>query len=135
VTDIYDTHHYEQDPARFAGIYGADKMAKGEFYMTDPNRERYEGQPYFVSEYGGTAFVSQGDRSSDWGYGERVRDLEDYYARLRGLTEVLVKNPFVCGFCYTQLTDVFQEVNGVYNFDRTPKADAGKLREIFGMER
>ena len=134
VTDIFDTHHYEQDPARFAELYGAQKMAKGDFYITDRRREHYDGQPYFVSEYGGTAFVSQGDRTSAWGYGEGVKDDEEFYERLRGLTEVLTSNPLICGYCYTQLTDVFQEVNGIYKFDRTPKFDPARLREIFGME-
>ena len=135
VTDIYDSHNYEQDPAKFAEIYGKATMARGEFFKNYNRNAPYAGQPYFVSEYGGTAFVSQGDRRGDWGYGEGVKDDEEFYDRLRGLTEVLVKNPFICGFCYTQLTDVFQEVNGIYKFDRTPKLDAARLREIFGMER
>ena len=134
VTDVYDTHHYEQDPEKFAAIYGKERMDRGDFYKTFRRCIPYGGQPYFVSEYGGTAFVSQGDRTSDWGYGEGVKDDEEFYDRLRGLTEVLTSNPHVFGYCYTQLTDVFQEVNGIYKFDRTPKLDSARLREIFGME-
>ena len=133
-TDIYDSHHYEQEPAKFAEIYGADVMDRGEFFNNYRRSAKYAGQPYFVSEYGGTAFVSQGDRSGNWGYGAGVKDDAEFYERLRGLTEVLTSNPHICGYCYTQLTDVFQEVNGVYKFDRTPKFDAAKLREIFGMK-
>ena len=133
-TDVYDSHHYEQDPAKFAEVYGADVMERGEFFNNYRESVRYAAQPYFVSEYGGTAFVSQGDRASEWGYGEGVKSEEEFYERLRGLTGVLTSNPRICGYCYTQLTDVFQEVNGIYRFDRTPKLDAARLREIFGME-
>ena len=134
-TDIYDAHDYEQDPVKFAERFGAETMDRGEYFKNYNRSIPYGGQPYFVSEYGGTAFVSQGDRRSDWGYGTGVKDAEEFYTRLRGLTEALVKNPHICGFCYTQLTDVFQEVNGIYKFDRTPKLDAAKLREIFGAKR
>jgi hypothetical protein len=34
---------------------------------------------------------------------------------------VLLDNPHVAGLCYTQLTDVEQEVNGLYFYDRRPK--------------
>jgi hypothetical protein len=36
----------------------------------------------------------------------------------------------VQGFCYTQLTDVEQEVNGLLTYDRKPKAPLEKIREI-----
>jgi hypothetical protein len=32
------------------------------------------------------------------------------------------------GYCYTQLTDVFQEQNGIYRFDRTSKLDVSRIR-------
>ena len=35
------------------------------------------------------------------------------------------------GYCYTQLCDVQQEVNGLLTADRTPKADMQKLKKIF----
>jgi hypothetical protein len=34
------------------------------------------------------------------------------------------------GYCYTQLTDVFQEENGVYRFDRSEKLDVARVREV-----
>jgi len=33
------------------------------------------------------------------------------------------------GYCYTQLTDVFQEENGIYRFDRSTKLDVARVRE------
>ena len=34
---------------------------------------------------------------------------------------MLLDHPRVCGFCYTQLTDVEQEQNGMYYYDRSRK--------------
>ncbi|KKK93246.1 hypothetical protein LCGC14_2694800 [marine sediment metagenome] len=34
------------------------------------------------------------------------------------------------GYCYTQLTDIFQEQNGVVYFDRTDKFDLSKLHAV-----
>ena len=39
-------------------------------------------------------------------------------------TTVLLQHPRVCGFCYTQLYDVEQEVNGLMTYDR----EVDKLR-------
>jgi hypothetical protein len=36
------------------------------------------------------------------------------------------------GYFYTQLTDVFQEQNGIYTFDRQAKFDLARLRQIQG---
>jgi hypothetical protein len=51
-------------------------------------------------------------------------------ARYRSLVEALLRSSPVQGFCYTQLTDVEQEVNGLLAYDRTPKADLARIREI-----
>lgn len=42
-----------------------------------------------------------------------------------------IKNcPDICGYCYTQLSDVMQEANGLMDYERKPKADVEKIREI-----
>ena len=43
---------------------------------------------------------------------------------------MLLDNPNMFGFCYTQLTDIEQEQNGIYFYDRTPKYDVRRLRAI-----
>jgi beta-galactosidase/beta-glucuronidase len=89
----------------------------------------YRGQPYFVSEFGGIGWnpdATKGEES--WGYGDRPATLEDFYRRFEGLTSVLLDNPEMFGYCYTQLTDVYQEQNGIYRFDRTPKFDTDRIR-------
>jgi len=63
-----------------------------------------------------------------WGYGDRVRDEEEFHARFAGLTGVLLADPDMFGYCYTQLTDVMQERNGIYRFDRSAKLDVARVR-------
>ena len=46
------------------------------------------------------------------------------------LVEVLDSNPDMFGYCYTQLTDVFQEQNGLYDFDRNPKFPISEIRKM-----
>ena len=69
-------------------------------------------------------------KSDDWGYGENPKDMEEFYTRFEGLINVLLDNPKMCAFCYTQLTDVFQEKNGIYAFDRREKFDAERIYKI-----
>ncbi len=89
----------------------------------------YEGQPYFVSEYGGIWWNPDGDAAA-WGYGQRPRSKEEFLDRYAALTQTLLGNPDICAFCYTQLTDVEQEVNGLYTYDRRPKFDPAIIRRI-----
>jgi len=44
---------------------------------------------------------------------------------------VLYAYPHTAGYCYTQLTDVEQEQNGIYNYDRSTKFDMEKIAKIF----
>jgi len=46
------------------------------------------------------------------------------------LCNVLLDNPLMFGYCYTQLTDVFQEQNGIFFFDRSAKFDLKRLKRI-----
>lgn len=137
-TDVYDAHSYEQDPAAFrTQVAGLDKNDP----YVNPERDAdprwslpYRGQPYFVSEFGGIwwnpeeAAAAGEDRDVSWGYGQRPRDEEDFQERFAGLTGVLLDDPDMFGYCYTQLTDVFQEQNGIYHFDRSEKLDVSRVR-------
>lgn len=83
--------------------------------------------PVFVSEYGGIRWTED---KGGWGYGEGPKTPEEFLDRYRRLTETLLNNPDHFGFCYTQLTDVEQEQNGLYTYDREPKFDPAIIREI-----
>jgi len=139
-TDIYDAHTYEQDPTAFAEQVG--HLAEGNPYINHsahgPCSLPYAGQPYFISEYGGiwwnptlaATHTNDEDRDTSWGYGQRVRTEEEFHQRFTGLTTVLLDDPHMFGYCYTQLTDTFQEQNGIYTFDRTHKLDVARVHAV-----
>ena len=132
-TDVYDSHNYEQDPEEFAGAFAAFREG-GMPFQNDPGKEAdYAGQPYFVSEYGGIWWNPGQTGEEAWGYGNRPRTAEEFLARYRALTETLLFHPRMCGFCYTQLYDVEQEVNGLYTYDREAKFSPEVIAEINGQ--
>lgn len=138
-TDVWDSHNYTQEPQKFAEEVG--HLAEGKPWgNTHDGREisqAYAGQPYFVSEFGGiwwnaeaAAAAAGDDRHESWGYGQRVRDLDEFYARFEGLIDALLDDAGMFGYCYTQLTDTFQEQNGIYHFDRSEKFDTARIKAI-----
>ncbi len=115
--DVYDSHDYGQDVAAFLGRHA--HTAEGSPYVNAREKEPislpYRGQPYLVSEFGGIWWNPKAANDEpSWGYGDRPKSVEELYARFEGLCSSLLDNPGVCGYGYTQLTDVFQEQNGVY---------------------
>jgi hypothetical protein len=128
-TDVYDSHCYEQDVDTFAARF-EPMVTGGEIWRNPENEDAYYGQPCFVSEYGGIWWDPDQKDAAAWGYGDRPNSEEEFIERYRGLTETLLRNPEMCAFCYTQLTDVEQEVNGLYTYDRKPKFDPVIFREI-----
>ena len=135
-TDIFDVHDYEQDPEIFRAHY-ADLVSQGKVYDRHAARQTYTGGPFFVSEYGGIRWAegeNDENRIGSWGYGKDVGGMEDFYHRYQGLADVLLDNPHILGLCYTQLTDVEQEQNGLYTYDRRPKFDAAILRQIMSRK-
>ena len=130
ITDIYDLHDYEQDPEIFCASYEAFGKGEGPFRETYPKRQHYtEGLPFFISEYGGIKWAPNQPEGA-WGYGDGPKTEADFIKRYRGLTTALLENPRMMGFCYTQLTDVEQECNGIYYYDRSPKVDVSVFYEI-----
>ncbi|PSL00030.1 glycosyl hydrolase family 2 [Murinocardiopsis flavida] len=132
-TDVYDSHNYEQDPAAFAAAMAG--LADGTPYTNTSEQGRpwsvaYRGQPYFCSEFGGIWWKPGAADPESWGYGERPASEEEFYKRFEGLVTALLENPDMFGYCYTQLTDVFQETNGIYWFDRTDKVDVDRIAAI-----
>ena len=121
--DMYDIHDYEQDPAKLKANF--DRMVEEPGFIHNPIHQEqlrqnvYAGQPIWVSEYGGTFWNP--DEPGGWGYGSTPKSEEDFAQRYAGLTTALMQNPRVCGFCYTQLTDIEQEQNGLYKYDRSRK--------------
>ncbi len=131
-TDIFDVHDYEQDPELFASYYAklADGILEDQIYRnpSQKNKQQYNGtDPTFVSEYGG---IQWSDQEGSWGYGNAPKTEVEFIARYEGLTNALLDNPYMLGFCYTQLYDVEQEQNGLMTYERKFKFDPEIFRKI-----
>jgi beta-galactosidase/beta-glucuronidase len=132
-TDIYDVHNYNQDSESFRATFEA-LASGGEPFRNRPDRDApYQGQPYFVSEYGGIWWNPGQADEKGWGYGGesgRPQSAEAFLARYRALTEALLQHPRMSALCYTQLYDIEQEVNGLYTYDRVAKFDPALIWQI-----
>ena len=104
----------------------------------------YDGKrPYILDEFGGIKCLETTPgveldqkgkpRTASWGYGKSAVTREDFYKRLAEQVDALLSiSDKVWGYCYTQLTDVEQEENGIFYYDRRAKYDAARLKQIFG---
>ncbi len=135
-SDILTIHHYEQDGEKLHSYFDTqDKCLLRKFGGHDKGATAdgwsYRGQPVMITEFGGTAFVKdiEGDK---WGYGESVKNDAEFLNRFSKLIEAIDGIPFMCGYCYTQLSDVHHEVNGLLEFSRKPKFDFQTIKEILG---
>ena len=139
LTDIYDVHDYDQNPETFKANYDRF-MTEGFLYdwLKDKyGMQQYAGGPAFVSEYGGIRWA-EGEKDEtgvgSWGYGKDVEGLEDFKRRFKGLTDALLDNDKMLGLCYTQLTDVEQEQNGLYTYDRKAKFDPEWVKTVMSRK-
>ena len=133
VSDILTLHDYEEKGEEFSKRYSGakEKIVNNELCF---NKDRYafakgysyKGQPIIISEYGGIAFTSE----SGWGYGNQVKSEKEYLERYESITQAIKDLDYNVGFCYTQITDVQQEINGLYTMKREPKVDIDRIREI-----
>ena len=141
ITDIFTVHDYEQNPDKFKETYASvspNDLKNTSVRFPDLSIP-YGGQPYVIDEYGGTWWDASAtnteqdpNRKGSWGYGARPTDIEEVYHRIEGLTRVITDHPHIAGYCYTQLTDVEQEQNGIYTYNRQKKFDAERLKKFFG---
>lgn len=133
-TDICAIHDYALFPETIQKYDDMEEICSGysesrQLFAAD---NEYQGQPVILTEYGGIAFEKEEEEG--WGYYRKVRNEEEFIQRLQPITEFLIRSGKFSGFCYTQLTDVMQEVNGLLHEDRTPKVSVEKLKEIFGAQ-
>jgi beta-galactosidase/beta-glucuronidase len=127
-TDIIGIHDYDCDPGHMHLRYGPEVTPKevvdsrwtaGRLLTLDGFPHR--GQPICLTEFGGVAYIpgqEYGDKS--WGY-SRARTPEEFEQMVCGVIEAARTTGMFSGFCYTQFTDTFQEVNGLLSADRVPK--------------
>ena len=142
ISDFCTAHCYEQDGARlhsmlFDGEKFYQPQGPNEGFERAIRKLYYDGSlPYVLDEFGGIKCAeTQPEGGNSWGYGNAAPTREDFYTRLEALVKAIVDHSDkICGFCYTQLTDVEQEQNGVYYYDRGEKFDMGRVKAIFQMK-
>ncbi|MBS1714324.1 MAG: beta-galactosidase [Armatimonadetes bacterium] len=122
--EVLDAHDYDQNPVTFKQRWDSAVGSSG--LPARYGSGTGKGVPFMVSEYGGIGWAT----GAGWGYGDSPKSMGQFYARFKGLSDALLDNRNMFGFCYTQLTDVEQERNGVYTFDRKPKFDVKWLHRI-----
>lgn len=130
LTDLCTLHDYsppDQLAQHFASVESALAHGAGGHAAFDAGFA-YSGQPLLVTEFGGLRLSS----ARGWGYTD-VADTTQLVSAYQALITGLMHCPPVQGFCYTQLTDVEQEQNGLATYDRRPKVDPALLGPITRM--
>lgn len=136
-TDLFTIHDYASSGAVLEEhLSGAAEAAAARDRGREPalliEGGRYNGTPFVISEFGGIAYRPAGSetRSNQWGYSGVEPSESAMLGRAAGLFRTLRKLPTVAGYCYTQLTDVEQEINGLMTYDRKPKVEPEKIRGL-----
>ena len=141
LTDICTLHDYTPDLNKFRERYrellGGGEPPAFAWHRKQPlflKGARYRGQPLMLSEVGGFLLLPPGRSPAERDrlylhYGSYGTG-EDLLNKYRELMEVLSSFKFLSGFCYTQLTDIEQEANGLLTYDRGPKVDPQQVAEV-----
>jgi len=135
--DLVGVHDYTQSSEVLRERYATQDAARrtvaqerpGNRVVVVPGSEiRATGIPVFLSEYGG---LSVHDDADAWGaYGE-VLSPEDMCRLIAEMASVIGEESGLAGYCYTQLTDTVQEMNGLLTENREPKCPPELLRAAF----
>ncbi|MFO0579112.1 MAG: glycoside hydrolase family 2 TIM barrel-domain containing protein [Polyangia bacterium] len=144
-TDFITIHDYAAHPGVLYERYASPESVAKVLERQQPGGRpltvagfRVGDMPVILSEFGGIAYVPQGE--GGWGY-SRAHGEAEFLQAYSDLLEAIHECSGLAGFCYTQLTDTFQEKNGLLFADRTPKADPAQLaratrgrRNAFAMD-
>jgi beta-galactosidase/beta-glucuronidase len=140
-TDLFGFHDYARTGTVFFDKY--KDLGKPGFAFPPNGRAallpgyRYNNSPIFLSEFGGIAYIAPGSKvpEASWGYAGVEPDQKTAFERLRGIYEAIARIPAIIGICYTQITDVEQEINGLMTYDRKLKFDPKQVRMLNEMLR
>lgn len=137
LTDILTIHDYNSDEYSIRESYKDIMEAANGSPSKTSNRHTYNrgyaytGGPLMISEFGGVAYNTQETEEKEaWGYGERIVGKEAVLSKIKALHEAVMDIEGCCGFCYTQLSDVEQEINGLLDHEHNYKFDPKEIREI-----
>lgn len=134
-SDVWGIHDYGTDGEALRGRYGTVEALEQTIQMSQPQfrvlklpgYSRTE-EPVMLTEFGGIAFAP--NPGQPWfGYGT-VSDIDQFLKKYEDLMNAVLDSPNIVGFCYTQLTDVQQETNGLLTEDRKPKIDLATINRI-----
>jgi beta-galactosidase/beta-glucuronidase len=129
-TDLLTIHDYEGKKAvlkeRYATLDGTVSARPANRHLYSPGH-LHQGEPILMTEFGGIGYKKGAQEG--WGY-TTARDDEDFARRYEAVISAMYESPLIQGYCYTQLTDVEQEINGLLTYDRQPKIDLEIIRRI-----
>ena len=131
-TDVVTVHDYTAWPEQLDAAYGSAKtllQAAPASRLIQARGYDHTGKPMLMTEYGGIAMAKDAG-GANWGYNGAVQDEESFLKRYAAITAAFRAMLYFRGYCYTQLTDVFQEVNGLLDMQRNPKAGIEAIRKI-----
>jgi hypothetical protein len=142
ITDISSFHDYADGPGIAERcrslkniIERGRSMFLGPIYgkngIEDEGSRHIQGAPVMCTEFGGVNIAAANDesRKGNWGY-TTATDAQDLLKRVEGLMMGVVQGGHVCGIVWTQFTDIEQEQNGLYTYDRKEKLPAGQVKEL-----
>ena len=148
ISDIVAIHDYTPTGdglrARYADTLRGGPLPANAWDVEKPmflRGSRFRHQPVMLTEVGGFLMERTDLPKEKWdllyaAYGTTFSS-EDLFAKYADLMRGIASLPFIAGFCYTQLTDVEQEMNGLLTYDRRPKVDPAAIaalhRELFGI--
>lgn len=129
-SDILAIHDYASLGAELGAKYNDFTYNEGfqTFRRVLANGNEYMGQPVLLTEFGGIMF-ERDQNNGNWGYNSAAKSDEEFLERLKELVDGIYNADFR-GFCYTQLTDVQQEVNGLLDDMHNPKLDPANIKDI-----
>jgi hypothetical protein len=141
VTDICAIHDYtptaEGLRRRYEATLRGGPLPPTVWYGNKPLfvlGSQYRGQPILLTEVGGLLAEPPGvppeERDNLYRFYASFKTEAELLDRYRDLAEGLASLPFLAGFCYTQLTDVEQEINGLLTYDRRPKVPPEQVAQI-----
>jgi hypothetical protein len=142
LSDLCTVHDYTQPPAELVARYretldGGPLPAMSWYQEKHPlylRGARHRGQPVILSEVGGLLLIPEGlalkERDRLYSFYATYEEPAELLERYRQLMQAIASLDFVAGFCYTQLTDVEQELNGLLTFERQPRVNPEQVAEI-----
>lgn len=135
-TDLFGIHDYARTGdilvSKYKNLGGAGSPFPRNGREATAPGFAYNGSPVFLSEFGGISYVAPGSNvpSDSWGYAGVEPNQAAAFTRLKSLWEGIGALPRIIGICYTQLTDVEQEINGLMTYDRKLKFDPAELKKL-----